>query len=361
MLSPTLRSLFRVVLPVVIGFASLTATAQLRLTHPTTNVGKLQWNVGRDITIEVENTGRKAAKLVRVATDCTCLVADFPTSPIAPGAKAMVVLRHTAPLLGTFTKSVHIYTSDSSEPLKARLTGQVLSEVDEDLYDFKYRIGDIALTANHVQFTDVSFGDYPQQVIHIQNTGERSYVPQLMHLPPYITATYEPTRLFRGRTGKITLTLNSNAIGQMGLTQGNLYLSRFGGDHVGPDNELAFSAVVHPALHALTTEQLLAAPVLQVSADTLYLSMPKPKAKLKARLTLSNTGQSNLIIGNAQVFHPAINFNLKATTIPPGQSTTLDIALVTKLIPHSKQPLRLLIVTNDPTHPQVYVDLIIQK
>lgn len=353
--------LLRATLLAVLAFASLTTAAQLRLTHPTTNVGKLQWNVGRDIALEVENVGREPASLLRVATDCACLVADFPTTPIAPGAKATVVLRHTAPMLGTFTKNVHIYTSDSRTPLQARLTGQVLSEVDQDLYDFKYRIGDIALTANSVQFADVSAGDYPQQVIHIQNTGERSYVPQLMHLPPYLTATYEPVRLFRGRTGKITLTLNSNAIGHMGLTQGSIYLSRFGGDHVGSDNELAFSAVVHPALNALTADQLDAAPALRSSADTLYLPMPKPKAKLKARLLLTNTGKSNLLIGNAQVFHPAINLNLRSTTIKPGETTTLDVTLVTKLIARSKQPLRLLIVTNDPTRPQLYVDLIVQQ
>lgn len=341
--------------------ATLTAHAQLRLVQPTANMGKLQWNVGKAVALEIENTGTTPASLMRIYTDCACVVAQFPTTPIAPGAKATVVLRHTAPLLGTFNRSIYLYTSDSNTPLKARLTGQVLSAVDKDLYDFAHRIGDIGLTTTSVQFDNVSAGESPQQVIHIQNTSEQSYEPQLMHLPPYLTATYEPTRLFRGRTGKITLTLHTEVLNRMGLTQGSIYLSRFAGDRVGSDNEIAFSAVVHPPVKLLSKEEVAKAPSLNLSTESLVLPMPKPKAKLKGGLLLTNKGESPLIIGNVQVFNPAINVRLKTTTIWPGQTVPLDITVVTKLITRSKQPLRLFIVTNDPTMTQRSVDIVIDK
>lgn len=341
--------------------ATLTAQAQLRLVQPTANMGKLQWNVGKEATLEVENAGTTPANLVRIHTDCACVVAQFPTTPIAPGAKATVVLRHTAPLLGTFNRSIHLYTSDSNTPLKARLTGQVLSAVDNELYNFAHRIGDIGLTTNSVEFDDVSMGEQSQQVIHIQNTSEQTYEPQLMHLPPYLTATYEPARVFRGRTGKITLTLNTTLLNQLGLTQGSIYLSRFAGDHVGRDNEIGFSAVVHPPFKLLSKEEVAHAPNLELSTESLVLPMPKPKAKLKGQLLLHNSGESPLIIGNVQVFNPAINVRLKSTTILPGQTVPLDIIVVTKLITRTKQPLRLFIVTNDPTRTQRSVDIVIDK
>lgn len=345
---------------VCLACVSLTALAQLRLVQPTIQVGKLQWNVSKEITLDVENKGTTSASLLRVLTDCSCLVAQFPTAPIAPGDKASIVLRHTAPLLGTFNKRIHIYTSDASSPLEARLTGQVLSAVDQDLYEFSHRIGDIGLTTNSVEFDDVSMGEYPQQVIHIQNTSEQTYEPQLMHLPPYLTATYEPARLFRGRTGKITLTLNTTLLNQLGLTQGSIYLSRFAGDHVGRDNEIGFSAVVHPPVKLLSKEEVAKAPNLELN-ESLVLPMPKPKAKLKGQLLLYNSGESPLIIGNVQVFNPAINVRLKSTTILPRQTVPLDVTVITKLITHSKQPLRLFIVTNDPTRTQRSVDIIIDK
>ena len=81
--------------------------------------------------------------------------------------------------------------------------------------------------------------------LQVLNRGRKSYQPRLMHLPSYLTARYSPEVLAGGRIGKIELTLNSEKLNTMGLTQTSVYLSRYEGDHVSDENEIAVSFLRH--------------------------------------------------------------------------------------------------------------------
>lgn len=67
-----------------------------------------------------------------------------------------------------------------------------------------------------------------------------------MHLPKYLTAQADPAVIRPGRVGRILLTLNSNELHTMGLTQTSIYLSRFMGDRVSKETEINVSATLLP-------------------------------------------------------------------------------------------------------------------
>ena len=73
----------------------------------------------------------------------------------------------------------------------------------------------VLLSTDHIEFDDVNKGDLPQQTLLVLNNGKQNYVPELMHLPPYLTAICQPEVLRPGRIGRITLTLDSRLLPNM--------------------------------------------------------------------------------------------------------------------------------------------------
>ena len=179
-----------------------------------------------------------------------------------------------------------------------------------------------------------------------------------MHLPPYLEMKAEPEVLQQGERGTLTLTLNSEKLTDLGLTQSSVYLSRFLGDKVSEENELPVSAILLPDFSGLTETERLNAPVIRLSAEDIDLSGDLAKKKRARRdITVTNTGRSPLQISKLQVFHPAVGVSLKKTVLQPGESTRLRVSVTKKNIGKHRRHLRLLLITNDPTQPKVEINI----
>ena len=70
-------------------------------------------------------------------------------------------------------------------------------------------------------------GEKPQVTLFLLNAGKKEYKPELLHLPNYLTAKADPAVLRPGKMGKLVVTLKSNQLHGLGLTQSSVYLSRF--------------------------------------------------------------------------------------------------------------------------------------
>ena len=101
--------------------------------------------------------------------------------------------------------------------------------------------------------------------IGVVNLSDRPYEPVLMHLPPYLQTKVEPNVLQKGEKGVITLTLNSERLTGLGLTQTSVYLSRFSGDKVGDENEIPVSAILLPDFSGMTEVEKANAPAISLS------------------------------------------------------------------------------------------------
>ena len=194
--------------------------------------------------------------------------------------------------------------------------------------------------------------------LSVVNLSDKPYEPVLMHLPPYLEMKAEPEVLQQGERGTLTLTLNSEKLTDLGLTQSSVYLSRFLGDKVSEENELPVSAILLPDFSGLTETERLNAPVIRLSAEDIDLSGDLAKKKRARRdITVTNTGRSPLQISKLQVFHPAVGVSLKKTVLQPGESTRLRVSVTKKNIGKHRRHLRLLLITNDPTQPKVEINI----
>ena len=180
-----------------------------------------------------------------------------------------------------------------------------------------------------------------------------------MHLPRYLSAKADPETVRPGRVGNIYVSLNSELLRTMGLTQTHIYLSRFPGDKVNKENEIYVSATILPQ-NEWTAEQLAAAPTATLDSLSLDLGDMAGKKKVRGYITISNTGKSPLVISALQVYNPGLSVSLNKRRIKPGQSDKLKIT-VNANSHYFKGRRRVLLITNDPQNQKIVIDVTVKK
>lgn len=320
--------------------------------------GQIEWKHPVTVQYTVTNTGDRPLVLTEVEPDCACSAVRWTQTPIAPGAKGTVDVTFDAKALGHFRKSVAIYTNAQPHPVYLKFDGEVVREIKDFTKTHPYLIGQIRIDRNSLDFPDIQQGGQPVIPIGVVNLSDRPYEPVLMHLPPYLQAKAEPGVLQKGEKGVITLTLNSERLTGLGLTQASVYLSRFSGDKVGDENEIPVSAILLPDFSGMTEAEKANAPAITLSAKEVDMSaILAKKSKARQDITVTNTGRSPLQISKLQVFHPAVGVSLKKSLLQPGESTRLRVTVAKRNIGKKRRHLRLLMITNDPVQPKVEIDI----
>ena len=334
-----------------------TATAQARFTSNTQEhrFGQIEWKHPVTAEYVITNTGDRPLVLSEVEPDCACTMVQWPQTPIAPGEKGTISVTFDAEALGHFYKSVAVITNAEPHVVYLSLSGEVVQEIKDFTRTHPYVIGNIRLSLDALDFPDAHHGERPTLQLGVANLSAQAYEPVLMHLPPYIQAQAEPK-------GVINLTLDTERLTDLGLTQTSVYLSRFSGDKVGEENELPLSAVLLPDFSGLTETERANAPVVSLSTEKIDLSETLAnKRKAKADVTLTNTGRSPLQISKLQVFHPAVGVQLKKSVLQPGESTRLRITVTKRGIGKRRRHLRVLMITNDPARPKMEINITAAK
>ena len=334
--------------------------AQPRFTSniETNRLGQVAWKQPVSVQYLITNTGNLPLVVTEVEPDCECSAVQWTQTPISPGGQGTIDMTFDARALGRFSKSVAVFSNAQSAPVYLHFNGEVVREVKDFSRSHPFLIGEVRIDTNSIDFPDIRRGEHPVMHIGVANLSAHPYEPILMHLPPYLRMEAEPTVLQAGEKGILTLTLLSERLTDLGLTQTSVYLSRFAGDKVGEENEIPVSIIVLPDFSELTEIQRLNAPAVSLSTQALDMSEAlahRPKAWRD--ITVTNTGRSTLRINKLQVFHPAVSVHLKKNLLQPGESTRLRVTVVKRNIGKKRRHLRLLMITNDPALPKVEIGI----
>lgn len=333
------------------------AQPKMKFNKEINDFGIVLWANPATAVFEVTNTGNTPLVINDVQTSCACTVADWPRTPIAPGASAAVTAVFDAKALGTFYKEVMIASNATTEPVYLQMRGKVVANNDEIAVDesFEYAMGDVRMNKDALSFDAVNRGSDPVEEILVMNTSRASFEPVLMHLPDYLEVTCIPQRIPAGRTGKLQVKLLTDKLNDMGLTQTSVYLSRYFGDKVGEENEIPVSVVLLPDFSNLTASQKARAPHAQLSTTQLKISLAK-KAKGNGTITIKNVGLSTLKIDRLQVFSPAIGVSLPKKEIAAGATVKMKITVQKDKLKKNRRP-RILMITNDPDQPEQIITI----
>lgn len=337
---------------------SVAAQPHISSNKETYNFGQIEWKHPVSVEYTITNTGNQPLVLTNVTTSCACSVVDWTKEPIAPGAKGTVKASFDAKALGHFEKSVGIYSNATPNLIYLKFTGEVVQEVTDYTKTLPYVIGNIRMDMDEFAFLDVHRGQQPSLTFSIANLSDRPYEPVLMHLPPYLKMEAEPKVLLKGKKGTVKLTLDASQLKDYGLTQTSVYLSRFSGDKVSEDNEIPVSVILLPDFSHMTATDSLNAPVIHISETNIDLSVPLiKKKKVSHDILIANAGKTPLIISKLQVFNSSVGVSLKKTVLPPDGITKLKVTIRKSDVGNKKHHLRILMITNDPLHPKVEINI----
>lgn len=336
-----------------------TALAQPRFVSDTDikKVGEVEFQVPRQFTLGFTNKGDKPLTIKEVKASCGCLDVSFPKNPIAAGARSEITLTFDAKLLGSFYKEVEVLTNASDKPAYIAIQGTVVTEVHDYSAEFPIDLGNVRLMTNIIEFEDVNRGDHPTAELRILNADRTAFRPELMHLPPYLSAEYFPEDIPAGKSGTIRLTLDSEKLSNLGLNQTSIYLSRYMGDKIGETNEILVSSILLPSFADMSEEALAVAPELSISESTVEMDMALGKKGLSRIIFLTNTGLSDLHIQQVQVFNKALSVSIDKSTIRPGKSTKLKISISPHYLRKSKGRMRVMLITDAPRQAKQYINV----
>lgn len=327
---------------------------RLSVIKGTVECGNVEYNQPTKAVFELKNKGFRRLKLEDVRASCGCVVVEYPKEEIGAGDKFTITMTYDARQLGHFEKLVRIVSNASDKPVYLTMKGVVREDV-VDVKEYPFTFGDLAADKNDLEFDDVNKGDTPKQLIHIKNTGTKVLQPNVMHLPPYLSASVTPQNLRPGQTGKVEVTLSSDKLRDYGLTQTSVYLGNTLGEKVSDDNELTVSAVLLPGFTTDGADRAFA-PKAVLSANNIDIDFAG-KTKRSGEITISNSGKSALKISSLQMFTSGMKVTLGKSEIGVGEQTKLKVTCEKESLQKARSKPRVLMITNDPDMSKVVINI----
>lgn len=352
-------------LALLCGFACLCASAQpkVKLQKTEYDLGNIVWHSSASAVIKITNSGNKPLEIKEVDAGCECTVVNWDHKAISPGGSTTLTAVYNAETLGTFKRNISVTTNASDAPIYITLKGKVKDAVSVDLSAFPFKDENIRFSSQLIEFDDVVRGEYRDITINIMNAGKKDYTPEFMRLPHWLTYKAHPAVLRPGQTGRVTFTLNSAELPGYGLTQTNIYLSRYPGDKIHKNGEINVCATLIPEIAAkpadASGETVVEGP-LAVIPSKMCMGAKLGKKRVRGMVYLENHGTETLHVSALQVYNPEITVLLTDQNIKPGERAALKVTVTSNVYKHKHSP-RILLMTNDPLHPKISIDLVNQE
>ena len=337
--------------------ALLPVSAQkLIVTKTTVNAGRTGYQQPITATFELRNKSKRKLVIESVKPDCGCTAVEYPKE-VGSNEKFTIKMTYDARMLGHFQKMAVVKSNGSEKPVYLTMKGIVLTEMIDYTGRYPVAMGDLLLDKNDLEYDDVNKGDHPVQEIHIFNNSEETMTPNVMHLPPYLTALVTPEQLEPGKGGTIAITLNSEKLRDFGLNQTSVHIAKKLGEKVSQDNEVPVSAVLLPDLKDYDDVSKALAPKLEISATDVDFTDFGGKSKKTAEIHLVNTGKTTLEIRSMQMFTRGVKLTLSSTKLEPSQTATMKITGIADDLQKVRTKPRILMITNDPDHTKVMINI----
>ena len=356
----------KILIAMLLSLSTLSIQAQpLKVAQAVIDCGKTGYMLPSTAMFELCNTGKRPIFIDDVKADCGCTTVDIPKKELAAGEKCTVRLTYDARQLGHYAKHAVITSHEllpgDNSPIQITMKGIVLTEVVDHSKTYPFAMGQLLSDKDVLEFDDVSRGDQPQLTINVLNNGSEPMMPNMQHLPSYLTAVSTPEQLLPGRAGKVVLTLHSEQIHAFGLTQSTVYLASHLGDKVSPENELPVSVVLLPDLSSFGGVGRQYAPKMVLSSPVVELGKIGGKKVKKAVVTITNQGRTTLDISSLQMFTAGLTLTLDKSKLEPNEKTRLKVVGDLDMLSKVRARPRILMITNDPNQPKVVIPINIKK
>jgi len=298
----------------------------------------------------VTNTGATPLIFKNVQASCGCTTPSWPKEPILPGAKATIVVSYNPQNRpGHFEKQITVTSNADPETTNLHISGEVIPRelTVEEIYPINF--DGLRLKMSQVTFSSITPTQKLTSLIDVVNNSDKLFVISFNQVPKHINAKITPEIIPINGKAVIELTYDAAVKDDWGFLFDRISVLINGNEY--ETNTISVSANIQEDFNALTPDQKLNAPKVEVDNATFDFGIIKSGDQASHDYVLKNNGKSNLIIHKVQPTCGCTIANLKSPIVKPGESTTISIDFNSegKI---GEQNKNISIISNDPSSPK---------
>jgi archaellum component FlaG (FlaF/FlaG flagellin family) len=320
----------------------------------------------------IKNTGSATLVINRITASCGCTQPEWSKAPIAPGSTGEVKISYDPKgRPGPFYKSITIHSNAGNERLTLYVKGTVKNRTIElPAIIYPYSMGNLKLQTKNIQYSRIYPGEALEEIIRTKNEGNAPLIIHHSKVPDYLTIEISPDTLKPEETGEISITFHTGKVKKMGRISSYLPLT-VESDGKKKNGLIHVAANIINNYSRISASEKAKAPAAQFSQTLLdFGKLPEKSGNIisfigiggkeSESLTITNTGQSPLLIYSITCDNELVEISGGKKELKTGASSTYKISIRPKDI-KTKLEAFIHIVSNDPNGPVRLIKVTAEK
>ena len=299
---------------------------------------------------EFTNTGSQPLMIKQVQASCGCTSPAWSKEPVLPGKTGFISATYNPQSRpGPFSKTISVVTNATTPNKVLTIKGEVEAKPRTIEDDYRYSMGKIRLTTNHMSFARVIKDKQGFQSVEIVNVSEAPVAISFKSIPPHLSMTAKPALLQPGQKGVIDGVYDAKLKNDWGFLVDRVQILL--DEKSEAANQLTVSATIEEDFGSMTAEQKANAPKIAFNENTFNFDDIEQGEKIEHTFTITNSGKSDLVIRKITASCGCTAVNPADDVIEGGGTTTMKVIFNSagKL---GKQNKTITVITNDPLHPR---------
>ena len=241
------------------------------------------------------NLSGRPIKILSVVPSCGCTTSGW-TKEIIENGKTGAIKANFDPKgrPGYFSKTLTVNTDFDGAPIVLQIKGNVTSGQSENVNDWPAAFGNLRMKSNSMNLGKQFINKTPTPLsFRILNSSNKTIQITGIIAPDYLKVNH-PTQLSPGQSYELSVAFNAKLKGQFGFVTESIELQT--DDIEMPRKSISVYATVEENFGTLTSEELLAAPILVIDSKSIELGALKRNIEVTGEIRFQNDGKRELLI-----------------------------------------------------------------
>jgi len=308
-------------------------------------------------TFEFTSKGSSPLILQRVITSCNCTSCDWPKQPLAPGESGKLKIKFDPKgRSGAFDLMITVYTNSETAVIVLRIKG-VVKEHPKTLEEVYNRLmGDLRFRRALMSFGPIVVDEVKTDTLDFINvSNDPVKIGCNFNGLTHLTARVVPESVKPREKGLIIITYDAKKRNDWGFVIDRFFLTQ--NEKQIPNGMISVSATIEENFSALTNEQKLNAPKIDLKENEYDFGEIEEGQPVEKEFVFTNTGKSNLIIRKIKASCGCTTVDPSDKVIKPGQTSSFKATVKTSGF-SERIAKTITIITNDPVTPTSIVRII---
>ena len=295
------------------------------------------------------NASDETVQLDIISTSCGCTTTEYSTDPVTPGEYGEVIV-HLSPARteGKIFREVEIFTKGRKSYDHLSLCADVtpMPMGINELYPYELA-GTIRTNNRRCNFGYVPQGTSATKAVAIANNGDKPVKLSVVTtgnrygMTVSCPETIEPQQ---SANFHVTYTIPKGN-DSYGMARDSIWIVA---DGTKADEPFVVSAI---RIEQLDKSEGKPQPVMQIEPSYVDFGTKTPGRIFKQTITISNTGNADLVFRNVEACTGTATSLKSGTAIKPGKSVKVTVAISNSKDPHDTTMGSINLTSNDPTRP----------